>query len=172
MESMLEMALQGGKKDILAKWSEAIFESYQPEGAKFFREKSDPFLNPVGATIKRETEIIFDQLLGAMDSDEVLKSLDNIIRIRSIQEFSASEAISFLLLLKTIIIEFLKTGSFDKYKSSELIEIFSKIDKMLLLAFDIYMKDREKVCQIRINEIKRRFSQHDRRFESKENKRD
>jgi hypothetical protein len=42
--------------------------------------------------------------------------------------------------------------------SHELIERESRIDGLALLCFDIYMKRREKIYEIKVNEIKNRAS--------------
>jgi hypothetical protein len=79
--------------------------------------------------------------------------LDRIIRIRAIEEFLPSQAIGFTLLLKKAVREMLFNESTDRADFKELSEFESRIDKLALLAFDIYIACREKIFNIRINEL-------------------
>lgn len=158
MDQSLNNLLLTRKDEILVKWVNLIFDDYQSEGAKFFKEQKDPFKNPVGGTISRETTKLYDQLLGAMDVDIINRSLDNIIKIRAVQELSPTEAVSFIYLLKDVIAEELLDVEEIEFQTPALIEIFDKIDQMTKNAFDIYMNNREKIGQIRINEMKKRFA--------------
>lgn len=146
------------KEIILEKWIKLILDGYQTEGAKFFQKNDDPFQNPVGTTIKSETELILSQLVGEMDITLLKESLNKIIRIRSIQEFSASEAISFLFLLKQVISEEIKLDNYKDIHTNDILDVYDRIDKIILITFDIYMKNREQIARIKINEIKKRYT--------------
>ena len=158
MAQLLNNMLLTRKKDLLNKWVNLIFDSYHAEGAKFFREQGDPFKNPVGGTIKNETEIVFDQLTGIMDTDILNKSLTNIIKIRSIQEFTPSEAVSFLFQLRDLIGEEISSDATLQIEHNEWLKLNRDIDTIISLAFNIYMDSREKLNSIRINEMKKRFA--------------
>jgi len=156
IEPKLINTLLSRKEIILEKWIELILVGYHAEGAKFFGENNDPFRNPVGTTIKGETESKLSQLLKEMDSALLEKSLDKIIRIRSIQEFSASEAVSFIFLLKQVISEEIITDNYKDIDAIDILDIYTRVDKIVLMAFDIYMQNREQIFNIKINEIKKR----------------
>jgi len=145
IEPKLINTLLSRKEIILEKWIELILVGYHAEGAKFFGENNDPFRNPVGTTIKGETESILSQLLKEMDSG-----------IRSIQEFSASEAVSFIFLLKQVISEEIITDNYKDIDAIDILDIYARVDKIVLMAFDIYMQNREQIFNIKINEIKKR----------------
>jgi hypothetical protein len=143
-------------------------ETYPPESSEVFEYSGDRFRNPVGFTIRDEVEHIFNELAGEMDTDSLNSALENIIRIRAVQGFPPSEAISFVFLLKKAIREEItkdgfeginntKPGSSDKETETlkGLLQLEEKIDRIALLAFDIYMKCREKIHEIRLKEIKR-----------------
>ena len=57
-------------------------------------------------------------------------------------------------MLKTVIRDELKNVPNEPGNINDLFEIESRIDKSALIAFDLYMKCREKVYQIRLNEVK------------------
>jgi len=118
------------------------------------KKEKDRFVNPVGYTISQEIGALYDELLQGINSDKLAACLDNIIRIRAVQDFSPSQTVAFIFLLKKAIREELTSEIKENRVFEELLEFEARIDKLVLLAFDIYMKCREKVFEIRVNEAK------------------
>ncbi len=142
------------KRDIiLKKWVDAIFASYPPQSSGFLKNNHDPFNNPVGTTVVEETGILFDQLVGDMDAEVIAKSLDRIIRIRAVQEFTPSEAVNFIFKLKKILMEVCGESNSETC-SEELLNTFSRIDDIGMTAFDIHSECRERISRIRVSEAK------------------
>ncbi|MEI9479774.1 MAG: RsbRD N-terminal domain-containing protein, partial [Deltaproteobacteria bacterium] len=79
---MLRELLEKKKTAILDRWFRLILETYPGDTSKFLKQEKDPFVNPVGATVSKEIEVLYDELLKEMDSERVSAALDNIIRIR------------------------------------------------------------------------------------------
>ncbi|MBW1708525.1 MAG: RsbRD N-terminal domain-containing protein [Deltaproteobacteria bacterium] len=142
------------KSGIVKKWFHKIADTYDPETSKFLKQKKNRFANPVGSTISMEMEALFDELFDQAEQDKVLACLDNIIKIRAVQDFTPSEAIQFIFSLKQVIRQELKKEIQDEQISEEIIKFESKIDDIALLAFDIYMSCREKVYRIKENEYR------------------
>ena len=151
---MLEHLLSQKRAAILKRWLGLILGTYPADSSRFFKREKDRFVNPVGYTISLEIEALYDELLQGMNRDKLSASLDNIIRIRSVQDFSPSQAIAFVFLLKKAIREELASEIRENQLFEELLRFESRIDQLALLAFDIYMKCREKVYEIRVNEVK------------------
>jgi len=143
---------------ILNRWLDLIVETYPVDTTRFLKKQKDQFANPVGTTIAREIENLYQELLQGIDPDRAFPILDRIIRIRAVQDFSPSHAVAFIFLLKRVIREELKNEIRENRLSDELLTIESSIDDLALLAFDIYMKCREKIYEIRANESKRHVS--------------
>jgi hypothetical protein len=112
----------------------------------------------VGASISQGIKGLYDALLVEMDTDRVLAFLDEIIKIRALQNFSPSQALAFIFLLKNVIREELAKELRAEDLSGEILELESRIDGLALLGFDVYTKRREKLCEVRVNEIKNRVS--------------
>ena len=93
-----------------------------------------------------------------MDEDELLRALDGIIRIRSVQEFTASEAVSFVFDLRPVIRQVVDAELPGSDTLGELASLDSRIDRVALLAFEKYVACREKLHEIRNNEIKNRMA--------------
>ena len=153
------------KGEILKRWFDLTIQSYPEDTAAFFKQKKDHFANPVGSTLKKSLDAILAELFkeNAPDLDTLRSSVDPIIRIRAIQDFSPSEAVSFVFSLKPIIRDISIKKLTDESKESELQEFESKIDALGLLAFDIYMLCREKLYELKANEVKNRTYQAFRR---------
>ncbi|MFH1596059.1 MAG: RsbRD N-terminal domain-containing protein [Pseudomonadota bacterium] len=146
------------KSRIVDGWLRVIYESYAAETAIFLKKDKDRFDNPVGASISQGIKGLYDALLVEMDTDRVMAYLDEIIKIRAIQNFSPSQALAFIFLLKNVIREELAKELRAEDLSGELLELESRIDGLALLGFDVYTKRREKLHEVRVNEIKNRVS--------------
>lgn len=155
-EMNLKEHLTEKKADILKIWFDAVVETYPDETSTFLKKQKAQFTNPVGYTLSEGLEHLFDALLRGMLPDTVSRFLDSIIRIRAIQEFTPSEAVSFIFQLKKLIrrelgIEILHQQGIDE----ELAAFDSAIDDLALYAFDLYVKCREKIYDIKANEARR-----------------
>jgi len=142
------------KPEILKKWFDLILETYPPETARFLQSQKNRFANPVGHTISEGIESIFEEFLQGMNSDKISPFLDNIIRIRAIQNFPPSQALSFIFLLKKVIREELADDIREHRMFEELLTLESRIDVLSGISFDIYMKCREKLYELKANELK------------------
>ncbi len=89
--------------------------------------------------------------------EPIRRQLDDVIRIRAVQDYSASEAIGFTLDLKKIIRVRLSDFPENKKEFDELAAFETRIDHLSLLAFDLYVACREKTYEIKANEVKRKY---------------
>lgn len=144
------------KGPILKMWFEKALESYPAETAHFFKEKNKQFTNPVGYSISAGLERLFEELLGenGIDRERVTPVLDGIVRIQAVQDAAPSEALSFLFRLKEVIRE--EPGLEKDLTPAELRDLDSRIDLVVLMAFDIFVKCREKIYELRADEVTRR----------------
>jgi hypothetical protein len=152
----LETLLELKREAILGAWRDLIIKTYPPETSEFLGNQGDPFRNPLGHAISESIGRIYDEIRSSMDSDQLLRALDGIIRIRSVQDFTASEAVSFIFDLKPVIRQVVDAELPGSGRLGELTDLDSKIDRVALLAFEKYMTCREKLHEIRNNEIKSR----------------
>ena len=153
MGTALENSLSEKRNAILGKWLDLIADTH-PAGASFFKDK-DRFTNPVGYTFSSAIGVLYDELRqGVINSEKVTQSLDDIIRIRAVQDFSPGEAVRFVLLLKQAIRDELKKQIREKPVREELSRFDLMIDELALRAFDVYSDCREKIYQIRLNEMR------------------
>jgi hypothetical protein len=143
------------KRDaILDRWLQLIMETYPAGAVKLFSQNRDRFQNPVRHTVSEGIKLLYDELLTERSPKGAAPCLDDVIRIRSVQEFSPSEAVAFVFLLKDAIRECLGETYNEPHLSREIRRIESRIDRLALTAFDKYMTCREKIFEIRLNQAK------------------
>lgn len=155
----IEDLLSRNKPAILNRWIELTLASYPGEAARLFQKQKDPFSNPVGHTISRGLKSILEALLDHAEPEALMASLDPVIRIRAVQDFSPSRSVDVIFLLKRVIRKELEDeirqrgvqGGF----TSQLLDFESRIDETALLAFDCYSRCREEIARLRIDELKR-----------------
>jgi hypothetical protein len=149
------------KENILRKWFDAVVDTYPADTARFLKSQQDPFANPVGSNTRQGLDGLLDELFGSMDPASIDRFLDPIIRIRSIQDFTPSHATSFPFFLKRILRESLAGEATDE---AERIELDARIDRLVLMAFDLYLACREKVYEIKENEMRKRLHGYEKRI--------
>jgi uncharacterized protein YerC len=142
------------KSSIVQKWFDAIIDNYPDDSSHFLKKQKDQFLNPIGNTISRSIEGLFDEILRDAASEQIFPFLDDVIKIHAIQNFSPSKAVSFISLLKPVVREALGSDIARHTLSAELQSFEANIDNLTFLSFDIYMKCRERIFELRVNEIK------------------
>ena len=146
------------KAPIVGRWLDLIFKTYHDDAQRFLRKQKDRFANPVGTTISKEIENLYDELIEGLDPEKLTPFLDRIVRIRAVQDYSPSQAIAFVFLLKKAIKDEIQNEIIEYKLSQELSTFESMIDDLALIAFDIYMSCREKLYDIRANETKKQMS--------------
>jgi hypothetical protein len=136
------------KEVIAEQWWGRVLRTYPCQTAQFLGKERDPFRNPVGNTLQQALGILLDELLLDMDAGRVAAALDSIVQIRAVQDFPPGQALQFIFQLKDILR--------DQAPGPGLDLLYSRIDEMALVAFDLYMKYREKTYEVRANEARRR----------------
>ena len=154
----LENLLTERKSAIFKKWLDALLESYPQDAQRFFRKEKSRFANPVGQTMSNHLSDLYDGLLRGDEEASLAGRLDGIVRIRAVQDFKPSQAIGFILQLKEILHEALEQEMVSDTIAADLAVLEKRIDKTVLLAFDMYEQCRHKIYQLRVDECKRQVS--------------
>jgi len=95
--------LADSREAILRRWFDLVVESYPAHSSSFLKGQRDRFRNPVGHAISEAVARVYDQIRSEMDAAAVGEALDSIIRIRSVQDFTAAEAVGWVFGLKSLI---------------------------------------------------------------------
>lgn len=149
----LEQRITKHKRQIANDWFAILAGTYPPDTTRFLKTNKDTFTNPVGGTSRRTLEAVLDALLENAAPDHLAQQLDALIRIRAVQTmFTPSQATAFILDLKKIIRDTLKSDLQDADLQSQLLQFESRIDRLLLIAFDIFVRCREKIYNMKATE--------------------
>jgi len=152
---MIRELLINKRSSILNNWIQSIVDTYPSETSKFLRSQKNRFSNPVGFAISNTAENIFDEIIkDVTDFEKIKLLLGDIIKIRAVQNFSPSSAVGFIFSLKKVVRGELEVELSEKKIINEFSNLESVIDRVALIAFDLYTEAKEKVFRIRVNEIK------------------
>lgn len=150
----LSELLYENKVSILEKWIDCALAVYHKDASSFFKKQKNQFANPLGHNISNSLTKIFDVLCKDCHVNEAAKELEDFIKIRAVQELSPAQALSFVYDLKKIIQDECLAGESSE-TLQELLVFNSRVDELVLMAFDLYMESRERLYKVRINEFKR-----------------
>ena len=149
----LEQRIAKYKSQIANDWFAILAGTYPPDTTRFLKTNKDAFTNPVGGTSRQTLEAVLDALLENADPEVLSHHLEALIRIRAVQTmFTPSQATAFILDLKKIIRRVLKRDLQDSDIQSQLLTFEEHIDRLLLIAFDIFMRCREKIYSMKATE--------------------
>ncbi|MFH2122889.1 MAG: RsbRD N-terminal domain-containing protein [Pseudomonadota bacterium] len=148
----LDEAFRNHREKIVDRWVDYTLSTY--ESSSFFKKEKDKFANPVGGNIREALNSLFGLLAGNADPKEFVAPLEQVMRIRAIQEFAASVAVGPIHAVKHITREILAKDKERCHLVQELYDFEFAVDLAVLAAFDLYMQCRERLYQVRIQEIK------------------
>ncbi len=148
----LAEAFRNYRNKIVEKWVEYTLSTYK--SSNFFQKEGDKFANPVGGAIKEALDALFLLLVNNADPQEFVAPIQKIMRIRAIQDFAPSQAVSPIHAVKHITRDILAADKERNHLVNELYDFDFAVDMAVLAAFDIYMEDRERLYNVRMQEIR------------------
>ena len=143
MTKAWEQALMENRHAVLDRWS-AEAAAMLPGGCD----------SPVAEALAVELGRLVDAIAGGLAVDEALVRLT---RILAVQEMPPSKALSLFFGLLPLC-EGLSADARDCLRN--------RVDELVLQAFDCYMKHRETICQLKVDEGRRRMHMALRRAEA------
>ena len=150
----LEQYLCDNSQALKERWLDAMFRTYPLDTVGFMRKKRDQFQNPVGHRMGLAADALVDALLKpGLDSEEIAGPVDDIVRIRAVQDFTPARAIGVFYLLKSIVRDMVKGDLADGDTARELLQFESKIDTLVLVSLDVYVQCKAQIYEMRIREI-------------------
>jgi hypothetical protein len=151
----LKQRLAEKRIPIQSAWGDAALVI--PEGAGLgFLEKQKAFLvDTLGCDLARGMGGLFDALLQGVIPDDVSRFLDGMIRLRAASDFTASQSVEFILAVKRAARRELGNEILgDPEVREELAAWEAAVDDLVLFAFDIYVRHREVVLDLKADEEK------------------
>jgi hypothetical protein len=149
----LSKLLEKRRSAILETLLDEIFDTYPADTSRFLKGENDRFANPVGHTITANAELILNGLIKKADTASLAACLEQIMRIRAVQDFTPSQAVSFINSLKTVITGQLKT-EINRYNLwDELAEFETRIDSLSQCAYELHTEMKKRIDIIRTKEL-------------------
>lgn len=143
------------RQAVVERWIELTLATYQSKATAFFMREGDRFANPVGRAVRVGLRGVGECLLGEMNAEEICRQLEEVVKIRAVQDFTPGAAVSFVFLFKDAVREKL-AGVLDESRFFGVREeLERRVDQAALFAFDIFVRCREQVYELRVNEVKR-----------------
>lgn len=149
--------LDSNKRNVLEKWYNSVIDTYPIDASRLFLGIKDKFANPVGHSFEKELPVIYDNILNAGNPSDINTSLEELIRLRAVQNFSPGQAVGFLFLLKNTVRELIADEEDLEVNLNDILTFESSIDITVSYCFDIYMKMKEKLFEIKGNESRATF---------------
>jgi hypothetical protein len=154
----LRALLQQQEQPLAQRWLEQTLASYPSEGARFMAKQKDRFANPVGHSMRTGIADVLHKWLAGAPAGELAATMEPMIRVRSVQSFSPGQAVAFVFLLKGVVRAELAARRADAPTEDDLLEVDGEVDRLALVAFDVYTRCRDQVHELRVDEVKRRVS--------------
>ncbi len=125
--------------------------------------ESRRYSNPVAYHVDKTAHEVVEYLFSEDNEPTIPESVDDLCRLKALQDPVPSSALSPFSELRTIV--FSRIGSADA-DSGTMTKVDKRIDACLLHAMDYYCQCREQIMQLRVDEIKRREKTLERQMDS------
>ncbi|MCU0691712.1 MAG: RsbRD N-terminal domain-containing protein [Polyangiaceae bacterium] len=152
---MAESFLAHRRAALLQRWLDAVFDAYPANASRALRRVGDRFANPAGHLLTSNLPLLFDALDRGVVREQVEPPLEAILKLRALQDFTPSQAVDIVLAARRVL-----RAEFDPLRlpasdTAALAQVEERVDQMLLIAFDVYMRCREKVYEVRYEQLKK-----------------
>lgn len=149
----LKQFLEENQESIVGKWIEQILNEYPSDSSVFFKKQKDRFANPIGYFVKQGLADLY-KLLNSDSGDQAFSSaLSQFIKLRAVQVPVPAEAVSFIFWLKQLVLDQCKKENFSP-TLDEWRQFGISVDNLALTIFNQFMESREKLFQVKINELR------------------
>jgi hypothetical protein len=142
-----EQAVSFDRDAVIRRWLASTLGSYPSLSLRFLSGERDRFRNPVGHAVREALPVLLEELLGGMNEERISPMLDQIVRMRAVQDFTASQAVGFVFSLKDAVRQEDPAGLTPQLER--------RIDQMALLAFDLFVACRDRMNEIKLSEARR-----------------
>lgn len=148
------------RESMAARWVEIVHGTYPFDTIGFLRTRKDRFANPVGYRTEEAAKALMDVLFADQpDEDALRRAVDEIIRVRAVQDFAPETAVGVFFALKDIVRQVVEESNQLAEVMPALLKLESRIDAVVLMAFGAYARFRETLHLMKVDEFKRLNSQ-------------
>ena len=148
--------VQTHREALLKQWLNQSLEMYPEQSRALMQQNLDTFSNPIPGVLAQGLDLLLGDLCGEEGACPE-KALTELGRLLGVQEMPPSECLGFLFALKPLLTKMAsRKGWKEGFKTEELIEFGLWIEQRTLGLFDQYMEHRERIYQLKGDEVKQR----------------
>ncbi|MBS0614036.1 MAG: RsbRD N-terminal domain-containing protein [Proteobacteria bacterium] len=129
---------------ILGRWLAVALTVYGEGVAALALHEADPFRNPVGVSLRTELGVLVRELLGGMDQVAIDAACTELMAVRAVQDLSVPQALDFIFELRAIVRAELPGVAPEPMDA--------RIDRLAMAGFVAYLRRREQMSELRLNE--------------------
>jgi hypothetical protein len=156
MDIKLRACVINDKERLLNEWyKNMVLSLYNNDETNYIMNEKDSFINPSGYILKNALVDIFVYLFEGIELDKITESLEKFAKLLALNGSDTEKNLNILFLLKNKIEEFVKTQRIFENCQDEFFYITSKFDRLVHKLFVLYASARDKIYEIKINEVKR-----------------
>lgn len=148
-------SISARSEELAQKWADLILGTYPEQTQVVWRKNREQFSNPVGHAILQSTSELIPQLVAWNDAEAVAASLEQIVKIRAVQDFTPGQALSFVFLFKKLLRSEFSEELSRNGQLSDLLRFETRVDNLAIMAFDLYVAARDQIARMRVEEVKR-----------------
>jgi hypothetical protein len=152
--SLLKL-LEQRKAAVLHRWAGLVFGTYPHDTAMILKAEGDRFANPVGYCVQYNLGMVLDGLVSGDGLETLFPYLEEIIKVRAVQNFTPEAAVSFMALLKKALASEVNPGNKSAESIQEMIGLDERIDHLSNACSNIYADCKLRIDRIRFSEQKK-----------------
>lgn len=145
------------KQAVVESWYGHVLAAYPPETVKLWKSQKDAFRNPVGSTFLVSLDKLVDAVVAWKDAADMAKPLEDMVKIRAVQDMAPGKALAFVFALKKVLRELFAKNIAEEGLGEEVAMYDARADNLALMAFDVYTKSREAMFEMRVCEFKNAY---------------
>jgi hypothetical protein len=145
------------RASLLDRWLDLALEGYPSGSSGLLGREKDPISNPVGHALSEGGRAILSMVLDETPAEGAEKSLEELMKVRSVQAFTASQAVAPVFLMRRVLAEEAGGERAGLEDLRELLALEGRFEKVAFFAFDAYARCRERVSEARVNEMRRQI---------------
>lgn len=154
MKLILADFFEENREAIFKSWCDLFWSKFR-EGESYLRRGADPFENPFAYHIHEAFQKILEYLGKDFNIEDLDPYLDKLAQIRATQEPYLTKALYFLIDFKSLLREKWGDKITEEYGLAAWLEIEDLLDALLLRLGDFYLKYRERLLELKVEEWKR-----------------
>ncbi len=156
MRGSVYSIIEENHSKILKLWKERFFSDiFEEEAKSYFFKEVDPFQNPLASRVDEVFASILKEIKPEISLDALLPYLERLAQLLAVHVPSAKRAMGTFLKLKGVIRENFGDEILERFGVEGLLQMEDLINSLMVLAFDFYMKYRERLFEIKYEEWKR-----------------